>query len=304
MPSRAVVALSLAALAFALYAPVRHHAFVDYDDDRYVVENPNLRLPLDAAALRRAFLPYETNWIPLTWLSLHLDWRLFGPRPAGYLLENAALHAVSAALLFLALTSLTGAAGRSAFVAAVFAAHPLHVESVAWASERKDVLAGLFWMLGLLAYARRAARPGAGRYALVLASLALGLLAKPSLVTFPFALLLLDAWPLGRLRLRPGDDARARAEARRALVEKVPMLILVAAASVATFAVQRSRGAMTELDEYPLGLRLANAALSTVAYVADAFWPRGLAVFYPHPGSAISPWRAGACALLLAAVTA
>src|SRR5262245_12556868 len=158
MPSRAVVALSLAALAFALYAPVRHHAFVDYDDDHYVFENPNLRMPLDAAAVRRAFLPYETNWIPLTWLSLHLDWRLFGPRPAGYLLENAALHAVSAALLFLALTSLTGAAGRSAFVAAVFAAHPLHVESVAWASERKDVLAGLFWMLGLLAYARHAAR--------------------------------------------------------------------------------------------------------------------------------------------------
>ena len=220
MPSRAVVALSLAALAFALYAPVRHHAFVDYDDDRYVFENPNLRLPLDAAAVRRAFLPYETNWIPLTWLSLHLDWRLFGPRPAGYLLENAALHAVSAVLLFLALTSLTGAAGRSAFVAAVFAAHPLHVESVAWASERKDALSGLFWMLGLLAYASYAARPAPLRYARVLAALALGLLAKPSLVTFPFALWLLDAWPLGRLRA--GPDARARSTAPQAAAMPSP----------------------------------------------------------------------------------
>jgi tetratricopeptide (TPR) repeat protein len=303
MPSRAVVALSLAALAFALYAPVRHHAFVDYDDDRYVLENPNLRLPLGAAALRRAFEPYETNWIPLTWLSLHLDWRLHGPRPAGYLLENAALHAVSAVLLFLALASLTGAAGRSAFVAAVFAAHPLHVESVAWASERKDALSGLFWMLGLLAYSRHATRPGRWRLAPVLASLALGLLAKPSLVTFPFVLWLLDFWPLGRLRLRPGADARARAETRRAIVEKLPMWLLCAAAAVVTFSVQRSRGAMTELHEYPLSLRLMNAAESTLAYVADAFWPSGLAVFYPHPGLAISPGRAGASALVLAAVT-
>src|SRR5262245_59756325 len=201
MPSRAVVAFGIAALTFALYAPVRHHAFVEYDDDLYVFENPNLRLPLDAAAVRRAFAPYETNWIPLTWLSLHLDWRLFGPRPTGYLLENAALHAISAALLFLALSDPTGAVGRSAFVAAVFAVHPLHVESVAWASERKEALSGLFWMLGLLAYARYAAPArrgparGAARYALVLAALALGLLAKPSLVTFPFVLGLPDAWP-------------------------------------------------------------------------------------------------------------
>jgi tetratricopeptide (TPR) repeat protein len=309
--SRALWAAGLAALALIVYAPLRHHAFLDYDDDRYITENPNLRLPLDAAALRRAFEPHETNWIPLTWLSLHVDYRLHGLRPAPYLLENAGLHAASSALLFLALVALTGAAGRSAFVAAVFAAHPLHVESVAWASERKDALSGLFWMLGLLAYAGYAARPALWRYALVLASLALGLLAKPSLVTFPFVLWLLDVWPLGRLRWRalpgvgsPGADARARAESRRAIVEKVPMLLLVAADAVATFLVQRTRGAMTELHEYPLGGRIANAAESIVAYVADAFWPSGLAVFYPHPGLAISPWRAGLCALALAAVTA
>ena len=303
MPSRAVVALCLALLGFALYAPVRHHAFVDYDDDRYIVENPNLRLPLDASALRRAFEPYETNWIPLTWLSLHLDHRLWGVRPAGTLLENAALHALSAAILFVALAQLTGAVGRSAFVAAVFAVHPLHVESVAWASERKDALSGVFWMLGLLAYAHYAARPTRVRFALVFASLLLGLLAKPGLVTFPFVLWLLDVWPLGRLRRAPASDARARREARRAIVEKVPLLLLVAAASAVTFVVQRARGAMTELDEYPLVYRLMNAAESALAYVGDAFWPTRLAVFYPHPGLAISPWRAGACALALAALT-
>jgi len=304
VPSRAVVALCLALLSFALYAPVRHHAFVDYDDDRYILENPNLRLPLDASALRRAFLPYETNWIPLTWLSLHLDYRLWGARPAGTLLENAALHALSTAILFAALAQLTGAVGRSAFVAALFAAHPLHVESVAWASERKDALSGVFWMLGLLAYAHYTARPSRVRFALVFASLLLGLLAKPSLVSFPFVLWLLDLWPLGRLRRAAASDARARREARRAIVEKVPMLVLVAAASAVTFVVQRSRGAMTELGEYPLGHRLMNAAEAALAYVGDAFWPTRLAVFYPHPGLAISPWKAGACALGLVAISA
>ncbi len=304
MPSRSVVAFCLVALTFALYAPVRHHAFVDYDDDRYIVENPNLRLPLDAGALRRAFEPHETNWIPLTWLSLHLDYRLFGLRPAATLLENAALHALTAALLFVALAQLTGAVGRSAFVAAVFAAHPLHVESVAWASERKDVLAGLFWALGLLAYAHYAAKPTRVRFGCVFAVFALGLLAKPSVVTFPFVLWLLDVWPLGRLRRAPAGDARARREARRAVVEKVPLLLLAGAASAVTFVVQRSRGAMTEFDEYPLVYRLLNAAEAAVAYVGDALWPTRLAVFYPHPGIGISPWRAGACALALVAVTA
>ena len=304
MPSRAVMALCLALLGMALYAPVRHHSFVDYDDDITIVENPNLRLPLDAGALRRAFEPYETNWIPLTWLSLHLDYRLWGLRPAGTLLENAALHSLSAAILFLALAQLTGAVGRSAFVAALFAVHPLHVESVAWASERKDALSGVFWMLGLLAYAHYAARPTRLRFALVFAALLLGLLAKPSLVSFPLVLWLLDVWPLGRLRRTPASDARARREVRRAIVEKIPLLLLVLAASAITFSVQRARGAMTELGEYPLAYRLMNAAEAALAYVGDAFWPSGLSVFYPHPGLAISPWRAGACALALAALTA
>jgi tetratricopeptide (TPR) repeat protein len=296
-PSRAVVALALWVLTFALYAPVRRHAFLDYDDDRVIVENPNLHLPLDGRAVLRAFEPWDTNWTPLAWLSLHLDRRLFGLRPGPVLLENAALHASAAAVLFLALSALAGASGRSAFVAAVFAVHPLHVESVAWASERKDILCALFWVLGLLAYAWHASRRTPGRYALVVACLALALLAKPMAVTFPFVLLLLDAWPLGRFRIG------ARAEARRALLEKVPLLALAAADAAITFAVQRSGGAMTELDAYPLAFRLGNAAQSTVAYVADAFWPRDLAVFYPHPAGALAPGRAIACAAALGALT-
>ncbi|HZO10461.1 MAG TPA: hypothetical protein VFC77_13830, partial [Myxococcota bacterium] len=298
LPSRAVVAFALFLLAFALYAPVRHHAFLEYDDDAVIVENPDLALPLDARALRRAFEPSGTNWIPLTALSLHADRRLFGLRPGPALLENAALHAASAALLFLALSALTGARGRSAFVAAVFAVHPLHVESVAWASERKDVLCALFWMLGLCAYAHHASRRTPGRLALVALCLALALLAKPMAVTFPFVLLLLDAWPLGRLR------AGARADARRALLEKLPLVGLAAADAAITFAAQRSGGAMTELDAYPLAWRLGNAAKSVVAYLADAFWPRDLAVFYPHPGASLAPGRALVCALAIAALTA
>jgi tetratricopeptide (TPR) repeat protein len=298
---RAGLAVGLAAATFALYAPVRRHAFVDWDDDRTIVRNPALRLPLDARAALRALEPYEASWVPLTRLSLHLDYRLHGLRPAGYLLENAALHAGAAAVLFLALASLTGAAGRSAFVAAVFAVHPLQVESVAWASQRQHVLSGLFWMLGLLAYARYAARPALARYSLVLGSLAAGLLAGPTLLTFPFALLLLDFWPLGRLC--PGSGARAGAEARRALLEKLPMLLLASGVAVATWLAQRSPGAMAQLDPHPLAYRLANAAESTVAYVADAFWPAALAVLYPEPGLAISPWRAAACALALVLAT-
>jgi len=301
--SRALAALLLALATLALYAPVRHHAFVHYDDPEYILENPNLRLPLDLRAVARAFEPYEANWIPLTWLSLHVDYRLFGEEPAGYLLENAALHAVSTALLFLALVSMTGAIGRSAFVAAVFAAHPLHVESVAWASERKDTLSGLFFMLGLLAHARHAARPTLARASLVAGSLALGLLAKPMLVTFPFVLWLLDAWPLGRLRGIRGGDAAARAEAHRALLEKIPLLALVAAASVATYAAQRSLGAMTAGEDLPLRFRLGNAALATLAYLGDAFWPQGLAVFYPHRGLVLPPLRVAASVLGLLALT-
>jgi tetratricopeptide (TPR) repeat protein len=293
----ALAALALAVATLAVYLPVRGHEFVDYDDLQVIVWNENLR----PASLREAFaLAFGTtlnaNWIPLTTLSLQLDRALWSERPAGTLLGNVALHAAAAVAFFLALARLTGAAGRSAFAAGVFALHPLHVESVAWASARKDPLSGLFFALGLLAYARWVERPRAGRYAALAACFALALLAKPVAVTFPCVLLLLDAWPLGRLA--------APAARRRALLEKVPLLALAAAASAATLLVQRDAGAMRQGAQIPLATRVLNAFDACGAYLADAFWPSGLAVFYPHPMGALPVGRALASCAALAALSA
>jgi tetratricopeptide (TPR) repeat protein len=303
--TRVLAALALAALALAVFSQVREHEFVSYDDPIYVLENPNLREALDSGALWRAFrAPYETNWIPLTWLSLHVDYKLYGEAPAGYLLTNLALHLASTLLLFAALARMTRATSCSAFVAAVFAIHPLHVESVAWVSERKDVLAGFFWMLTLIAYARYAAAPCARRFAWVALALVLGLLAKPLAVTLPVVLLLLDYWPLDRLR---GDSTRARPDGallRRALLEKLPLFAIAAAAAVITFAVQRSLGAMDHGDALPFSVRLANASIAYVAYLRDSLWPSGLAVFYPHLLGDTSRGLALASAFVLVALSA
>ena len=298
MRSRAGITLALAALTVALYLPVRGFEWLSFDDARYVLENPIVRAPPGVASARLAFssLP-EPNWIPLTWLSLQLDHQLFGFDAGAFHLVNAALHALSTALLFLALVRMTGAQGRSAFVAGVFAWHPLHVESVAWIVERKDVLSGLFFMLTLHAHAHHAAHPSSrGRYALVLLWLALGLLAKPILVTVPGVLLLLDAWPLGRLR-----DAGGR---RRALLEKLPMLALAAAASAAAILAQRGAEAVSSAEALPLAARVANALDAAVAYVGQSLWPSGLAAIYPHPYWTGTPTHAARSALLLAAATA
>jgi len=304
------VAGGLVALTFAVYYPLAGHEFIDYDDPIYILENPNLEGGLRADALLGAFTrPYESNWIPLTWISLQIDHALYGKEPAGYLLTNAALHAASSALLFAALLAMTGSLAPSAFAAAVFAVHPLHVESVAWASERKDVLAGFFWMLGMLAWARYARAPGARAMALVAGCLALGLLAKPLLVTFPFALLLLDYWPLARLGgtgLGASGSAAPRLEAarvRRAVAEKWPLFALVAASSVVTYLVQLDTGAMSPDGMLPFAYRIENALSSWVVYLEKSVWPSGLAIFYPHPLATIGAGWAALCALLLGAIT-
>jgi tetratricopeptide (TPR) repeat protein len=296
------IALLLAVATFAAYHEVRGWEFVGYDDYVYVVQNPNLRDGVGVGALLRAFRPYEVNWIPLTWISLQVDYALYGLDPSGYHVTNVALHALSTILLYLALVGMTGAVGCSAFTAAVFALHPLHVESVAWVTERKDTLSGVFWMLTLCAYAFYARRPGCiRRYLLVLACLAMGLMAKPMLVTLPFALVLLDYWPLHRLR---GDRASAwpapRA-LRAALIEKLPMFGLAAGASAVTFWIQRTAGAVSALEAIPLGARIANALESYVIYLWKSVWPTGLAAFYPL--SEIPGWRAAAAGAVLAAVS-
>ena len=289
---RTALALALSALCFAIYAQVRHHEFVDYDDYITILHYDALEVSSISEAVRVALTPHHANWIPLTTLSLALDRWLHGSEPRGYLLTNVALHALASALLFLALDVMTGAIWRSAFVAAVFAAHPLHVESVAWATERKDVLCGVFWMLALLAHGRYAARPRSRlRYASVLACVILALLAKPMAATLPCVLLLLDYWPLRRL-------------SRRAVLEKLPMFAAVIAISVIAVMTQQSTDSLDFGDLLPLAVRTANAIDGYGIYVWQSFWPSGLAAFYPFSGGSPSPTRPLVAAALCAATAA
>jgi tetratricopeptide (TPR) repeat protein len=291
------VALALAGLCGVVFVQTLSHEFLRYDDAIYVYENPNLREDLDLRAVGRAFRePYEANWIPLTWLSLHLDRTLFGLEPAGYHAVNALQHWLAAILLFLALHRMTGASAASAFTAAVFAIHPLHVESVAWIAERKDTLSGLFFAAALLAYARCTARSSPLAWAALAACHAAGLMAKPMLVTLPAVLLLLDFWPLRRLG--------SAAEIRRAVLEKLPLFALSALASALALYAQQGYGSMEHGDTLPASARVANAVVSLLAYLRDAFWPTDLAVFYPHPLEALSPLLAGSAGLAVLVLTA
>jgi tetratricopeptide (TPR) repeat protein len=297
---RAGVAAALVGAVVFVYAGVADHTFLAYDDDLYVVDNPNLREPLDLRAVARAFTsPYETNWIPLTWLSLHLDYAWHGPAAPAFLATNVALHAAASVLLFLALQRLTGATGASAFSAGVFALHPLHVESVAWVAERKDALAGVAFGLALLAYARssRAPRP---RHLGAAAALAAGLCAKQSLVPLPLLLLVLDFWPLRRI----GPGAPPRLSLAAALREKWLLFALAATGAALALWAQRSGGAMAHGDLLPPDVRLANASLALAAYLRDALWPSALAAFHPHPQDAVSRGAAAVAGIAWLALTA
>ena len=287
-------------LTLAVFAPVLHHDFLEYDDDVYVTANPNLREGPTPAAIWQALRePYEANWIPLTWISFQLDFALYGDEPRGYHATNVFLHAAAALLLFLALRRMTGEDLPAAFAAALFAVHPLHVESVAWISERKDTLSGLAFAATLLAYARYVEVPSLARYLGVFGAFGLGLLAKPMGVTLPFVLWLLDFWPLRRITLRglrPVADGRVG-------WEKVPLLLAALGVSAIAWSAQQRSGAMAHGDAFPVGVRLANAALSYLAYLRDALWPSQLSIFYPHPGRDVSFAAAGAAGLALAALT-
>ena len=289
-----VIGVALAVAVLAVFGPALRYGFVDYDDPEYLLLNPHMQRGLTPESVAWAFTSLEqNNWHPLTWLSHLADVSLFGWRPGGHHLTSLLLHAANSVLLYFVLKRLTRAVWPSAFVAALFALHPMHVESVVWVSERKDVLSTLFWLLAMLAYARYAARPGAARYALVAALMALGLAAKPMLVTLPLVLLLLDAWPLGRLK--------SRADLGRLALEKAPLVVLSAVSSLVTLAAQQ--GAMFYAQDMPLSLRLANAAVSCATYVARMFWPSGLAVLYPYPPE-IPAWQWAAAGATLAALTA
>jgi tetratricopeptide (TPR) repeat protein len=301
-----LIALALAVATATAYAPVRENGFVNYDDDLYVSNNQQVRMGLTAESVGWAFTSFHgANWFPLTRLSWMLDAEVFGLEPRGFHYTSLLLHGLNGILVFAVFARMTGSIWPSAFVAAAFALHPLHVESVAWVAARKDVLSGLFALLALLAYERYARGGGSKRhYLAVFACLALGLMAKPTLVSLPFVLLLLDEWPLGRLRRAGAPQAWDPARVRRAVLEKLPLLALVVVASGITVAAQRSWGTVQSLELYPLGVRMENALVAYVAYLADAFWPTGLAVFYPHPGYALSPWRVAGAAALLAGISA
>jgi len=295
--SRSGIAFALAALTLVVFVQIRHHDFVDYDDYVYVSWRPEVHAGLTREGITWAFTSFQgANWFPLTRLSWMLDAELFGLDAGAFHATSLALHVANALLLFLALLRLSGHAWPSAFVAGVFALHPLHVESVAWVSARKDVLSGTFFMLALLAH-ERCARSGRRRTwgAVLFAVLALGLMAKPMLVTLPCVLLLLDYWPLNRVR--------GREDLRGLFVEKLPLFALAALASGVTLVAQRGSGAMQALRRHALSMGIENAVDAYVMYVAKAFWPSGLAVFYPHPLDTLPIAQIAAEAVLLVAVT-
>lgn len=312
-----LIYLALALTTLAVFWQLRSYDFVNYDDPAYVTGNRYVKAGLTRDGLIWAFTTgYRSNWHPLTWLSLMLDCQLSESSPGFHHMTNLFLHITSTLLLFGFLNRITGALWRSVFVAAAFALHPLHVESVAWISQRKDVLSTVFWFLTMIAYLHYVRRPGLGRYLLTLLAFALGLMAKPMLVTVPFVLLLLDYWPLERFHLTlPPDsadenlhhipDARSKLVVLYRLVrEKVPFFALSAASGIVTFLVQRSGGAVVTITSFPLNSRIANALFSYLRYIGKMFWPQRLAVFYPHtPDAASITSQAIAAALLLLAVS-
>ncbi len=332
-----VLSVLLAAATVAVYFPVHHHPFLNLDDNQYVTDNIDVQGGLNWDTVRWAFTTYYSlNWHPVTWLSHAVDIQIFGLNPAGHHDVNLLLHVLNVLLLFWILERATGYAGRSAMVAALFALHPINVETVAWIAERKSLLSMFFSLVALGTYHWYTRRPGIARYGLVALWFALALMAKPQAITLPFVLLLWDYWPLGRMRtddlpqslwhgkdrlrirvaapslsgmdLDTASDAAAEPQSWREfswlLVEKLPLLVLCVASSLLTLAAQRAGGAVVSLNEYSLPVRLENALVSYVKYLGKAFWPTNLSLMYPHPGNAIKAGWALAALFLLIAITA
>src|SRR5437588_11093961 len=298
-----LILLGLAVMTFGIYAQVIGHQFITLDDPTYIQENPMVNRGVTGAGLVWAFTTfYATNWHPLTWISHMIDCQFFGTNAGRHLLVNALIHAANTLLVFWFLLRTTRARWPSALIAALFALHPLHVESVAWASERKDTLSTFFGLLSLTAYVRYVEAPSSIRYVWTAITLALGLLAKPMLVTWPFVMMLLDYWPLGRWQ-----SAKSKAQAkklRKLILEKIPLFILVAASAVITLMAQSRGGAVRTLAHQPLALRLSNTLVSYAKYLLLTFWPNDLAVYYPLAPGGIPGWQIVGAAFLLIGITA
>ena len=293
------VCVGLAVVTWFVFAQTLRYDFVNYDDPQYVYQNTRITSGISFDNVGWAFSHiHSENWHPLTTITHMLDCQLSGLKAGWHHLTNVLLHGLAAVLLFLALRCMTSTLWRSAFVAAVFAVHPLHVESVAWIAERKDVLSAVFFMLTLLAYFHYTRAPSTGRYLAVAAVVALGLMSKPMLVTLPFVLLLLDYWPLRRI-----DDPR-QGTARQVVhlaIEKIPLIALSAVSSVVTFLAQR--GAIGWTEQLAISARINNAIVSYVIYIRQMFWPTNLAVFYPHPEHRLPIWEIGVALTILVAIT-
>jgi protein O-mannosyl-transferase len=297
--TQSAIILVLAIVTLVVYWPVRNFPFIYYDDDEYVYNNPRVQSGLTIKNILWAFQTSSAaNWHPVTWLSLMLDTELFGHDPGGYHLFNLYFHIINTLLLFLILLKMTKAPWRSAFVSCLFALHPLHVESVAWISERKDLLSTFFMLLSLWTYIHYVTTRKPLAYFRTLVYFALGLMAKPMIVTFPLVLLLLDYWPLNRLAFG-GTKETPRSLLRRLMVEKLPFAVLSTAVCVVTLFAQKAAGSLTA---YPLGLRLSNAILSYIRYIAQAVWPVHLAFFYPF-SSTVDLTRVAISGLVLAGLS-
>jgi protein O-mannosyl-transferase len=308
------ICICLAALTWVVFGQTLWHDFVNYDDPKYVYENTRITGGLSISGIAWAFTHiHSMNWHPMTTISHMLDCQLFGLKAGWHHFTNVLLHTLAAILLFVALRQMTGAFWRSAFVAAVFAIHPLRVESVAWIAERKDVLSGVFFMLTLLVYVRYVQAPSLRRYLAVALVFVLGLMSKPMLVTLPFVLLLLDYWPLERFRVRTSEAGGQKSEANsqpfpvrdrllKLVVEKIPLIALSVASSVITLIAQK--GAVGFTEQLPIITRINNAIVSYIAYIWQMFWPRSLAVFYPHPENRTPVWEIILALGILLAITA
>ncbi len=295
----ACICICLFVLTWVVFGQTVRYDFVNYDDPRYVYQNTRITSGISVGNVIWAFSHiHSENWHPLTTITHMLDCQLHGLNAGWHHFTNVLLHSFAVVLLFVALERMTGALWRSAFVSAVFAVHPLHVESVAWIAERKDVLSAFFFMLTLLAYLHYTRAPSIGRYLTVAVGVALGLMSKPMLVTLPFVLLLLDYWPLGRFEIKRTKSGR---KALQLVLEKIPLIALSVVSSIVTFLAQR--GAIGWTEQLPVSARLSNAVVSYVIYIRQMFWPANLAVFYPHPEHRLPALEITLALILLVGVT-
>ena len=304
------ICIFLMVAILAVYGQVRDHEFLNFDDPKYVTKNWNIKEGLTSEGVKWAFTnSYAANWHPVTWLSHMLDYQFYGLHPKGHLLTNVFIHIANSLLLFVVLHLMTGTIWQSGFVATLFALHPCNVESVAWVAERKNLLSTFFGLLSLLAYIRYTEKPTIKKYGLVALFLTLGLMSKPMLVTFPLVFLLLDFWPLSRLKPEKKNETNLtphtenKLSLSRLVWEKTPLLVLIIGTAITTVIVQREGGALKSIEAFSMPERVNNALVAYISYLQKMVWPRGLSVFYAHPENALPAWKGIVSAVILVLVT-